>query len=111
MMGIYNIESAFPTETDDLYFISDVSLETHDIYKHHKQLISEGRYSEASEYLNQQTGITPANADFFNMLENRIYNTQIYVSAKEKVNPVFHSDISEADDISKAPIWVSAQKL
>lgn len=110
-MGIYNIESAFPENTDDLYFISDVNLETQDIYKHHKQLVNNGKYSEASEYLNQQTGITPVNADFFNMLENRIYNTQIYVSAKEKINPVFHSDISEADDISKAPVWVSDQKI
>ena len=58
-MGIYNIESSFPESTDDLYFISDVNLETQDIYKHHKQLVSNGKYSEASEYLNQQTGITP----------------------------------------------------
>lgn len=110
-MGIYNTKSNFPDTVDDLYFLSDISLETQHIYKRHKQLVSDGKYSEASDYLNQQTGITPVNADFFNMLENRIYNTQIHVLAKEKINPVFYSDISEADDISKSPIWISGETI
>ena len=76
-----------------------------------KKLIKEGKYTEASNYLNQQTGITPVTADFFNMLENRIYQTQVYVSNKEKINPVYYSDNSEPSDVSVTPIWISDMSI
>ena len=36
-MAIYNIRSSFPNNVDDLYFISDIGLNTKDKYEHHKK--------------------------------------------------------------------------
>lgn len=109
-MSIYKVNSSFPSIVDDIAFISDVNLDTLEIYKQHRDLIVDGKYTEASNYLNQQTGITPVNADFFNMLENRIYQTQLYVKDKEKVNPC--SYVSQPTNVSKInPIWISDSKV
>lgn len=108
-MSLYKVSSLFPNSVDDITFISDVNLDTLDIYKQHRDLVNNGKYTEASNYLNQQTGITPVNADFFNMLENRIYQTQLYVEDKEKVNPCSYE--SQPTNISKTnPIWISDSK-
>ena len=99
-MSLYKVSSLFPNSVDDITFISDVK---------HRDLVNNGKYTEASNYLNQQTDITPVNADFFNMLENRIYQTQLYVKNKEKVNPCSYE--SQPTNISKAnPIWISDSK-
>lgn len=109
-MSIYEVNSSFPSAVDDIAFISDVNLDTLEIYKHHRDLVNNGKYTEASNYLNQQTGITSVNADFFNMLENRIYQTQLYVKNKEKVNPC--SYVSQPTNVSKInPIWISDSKV
>lgn len=109
-MSLYKVSSSFPNSVDDIAFISDVNLDTLEIYKYHKDLVNNQKYTEASNYLNQQTGITPVNADFFNMLENRIYQTQLYVKDKEKVNPC--SYVSQPINVSKTnPIWISDSKV
>lgn len=105
-MSVYKTSSDYPDKVDDLVFISDVSISTHDIYKHHEQLIEDGKYSEAADFINHQTGITPVTADFFNMLENRIKTTQTYLLSKNKVNLINYSS-TEPEDITTAPFWIS----
>lgn len=47
--------SVFPNDIDDRVFFQDVSLNQVNDYKHYLALLSQGRYSDASDFLNQST--------------------------------------------------------
>ena len=78
-MGIYDINSHLSVsdkKVDDLVFVSDISYSKKYIEDAHRALINEGNYTEAAEYLNSQKGITPYNADLFNLIANRTRKLQ-----------------------------------
>jgi len=65
-----------------MIFFQDNNLEKIDIIDTYNKLISQGKYTEANQYINQQEGIYGYFADFFNVIENRIYNLQDYLLQK-----------------------------
>lgn len=71
-----NPTSYYPDQIDDLIFFQDNNLENIEIINHYNKLISQGNYSGASDYINQQEGVYGYFADFFNLIENRIYSLQ-----------------------------------
>lgn len=85
--------SYYPDKVDEMTFFQDNSLENIDVLDQYNTLIKQGRYSEADEYINQQEDIYGFFADFFNLIENRIYTTQEYLLQKpSKKQPFIYYD-------------------
>ncbi len=77
-----NPVSYYPNKIDEMTFFQDNSLDNIEIMNHYNNLIAQGKYSEASDYINQQECVYGFFADFFNLIENRIYNLQDYLLQK-----------------------------
>lgn len=74
-------------------FFQDNDLERVEIIDQYENLISQGKYSEANTYINQQNGIYGYFADFLNLFENKIYSLQEYLLSKGKKQPfIFHDE-------------------
>lgn len=95
-----NSLSFYPAKIDPLIFFQDVSLDHIHIIDTYHTLISQGKYSEANEYINSQKGIFGCFADFLNAIENRIYNLQQHLLTIEPKQPFVLSD--EEPEISAA---------
>lgn len=65
-----------------MIFFQDNNLENVGIINQYENLIAQGKYDEANAFINQQKGVYGYFADFFNAIENRIYNTQDYLLKK-----------------------------
>lgn len=100
-----NSISSFPDKIDEQTFFQDVDLIHLPIMEHYNKLISQQKYNEANIYINQQSDIFGYYADFFNMLENRIYSLQSYLLNKKKNNP-FVSENNEPSIITSDTIWI-----
>lgn len=99
--------SNYPDKVDDMIFFQDNSLEKADIMKHYNELIAQGKYSEASNYISQQEGVYGFFADYFNLIENRIYSLQDYLLTKTKNNPFVSSqNDNEPDSVTQNTIWI-----
>ena len=77
-----NTMSIYPNGVDPMLFFQDNNLEKIEIVNEYEKLISQGKYDAANTFINQQEGIYGYFADFFNAIENRIYNTQDYLLSK-----------------------------
>lgn len=85
--------SDYPAKIDNMTFFQDNNLENVEIINQYENLISQGKYSEADTYIDQQENIYGYFADFFNLLENRIYSLQEHILAKQKKQPfIFHDE-------------------
>lgn len=84
--------SFYPDKIDPLIFFQDVNLEKLEVMNTYDNLIKEGKYSEASKYINNQEGICGYFADFLNAIENRIYNLQAHLLTIEPKQPFIYSD-------------------
>lgn len=104
-MALCNQISNYPEKIDQMTFFQDISLQKKDIMDHYNNLISEGKYTEANNYMRQQEGIYLFSADFFNMIENRIYATQSYLLTKQAKHPFIYSE-SKPENIELNMIWV-----
>lgn len=94
-----NEESCYPNKIDKMTFFQDVSLNTIEYMNQYQNLISEGKYSDANQYINNKTGIYGYFACFFNMLENRIYELQKYLldgteNSHEALSKYTHKELS-----------------
>lgn len=74
--------SYYPQKIDEMVFFQDSNLETIEIMNHYNTLIAQGKYSEASDYIDQQEGICGFLADYLNLIENRVYALQEYLLQK-----------------------------
>ena len=101
---MYNINSNFPISVDDLIFYSDVDLEHLPIMEKHNELISSGKYTEASNYINDHDNIHGHFSRLYNLMGNRLHALQVYVKEKEKINP-FHFSAKEPD-IAEGEFWI-----
>ena len=104
-MSSYNSTSAYPQAVYDIMFISEVSLDTIGISRQHNDLINNGSYAKAHEYLNSRAAVTPVNAGFFNMLANRIYQPPLFVKTLTKTVIAFNGD-SQPDNPAISE-WIS----
>jgi len=97
--------SSYPDKVDEMTFFQDINLNTIKYMDKYQKLLSEGRYYEASQYINNQKDICGYFACFFNMLENRIYALQEYILKKEKINPIIHQSETPEHAIAGTTIW------
>lgn len=94
-----NTTSYYPDGIDKMFFFQDNDLEKIDTINQYNNLIAQGKYSEANQFINQQEGIYGYFADFFNALENRIYNLQTYLLQKPpKKRYFFYWDADDPDN-------------
>lgn len=77
--------SNYPTKVDELVFFQDNDLENINVVNEYNRLINEGKYDEAIQYVADNGNIYGFFADFFNLIENRIYTLQEYESEKYKI--------------------------
>ena len=111
---LVNSMSSYPDKIDDMTFFQDCNLENIHIMSTYNSLIAKGRYSEAGKYINQQEGIYGYFADFFNALENRIYNLQDYLLHKPPKKQPFlyfyekddNGEEIEPSEITEDTIWI-----
>lgn len=104
-----NVRSYYPDGIDPMIFFQDNDLEKVDIIDTYNKLISFGRYTEANEYIKLHENVYGYFADFFNAIENRIYNTQKYLLQKgpAKKQYVCFDPTAEATepDIEEGMFW------
>ena len=100
-----NILSDYPGKIDDMTFFQDNDLENAEIIDQYENLIAQGKYTDANTYINQQKGIYGYFADFFNLLENRIYSLQEYLLTKEKKQPFIFHDEEDSCSIESLPFF------
>ncbi len=100
-----NPTSYYPNKIDEMTFFQDNNLDKVEIMNHYNNLIAQGKYSEASDYINQQEGVYGFFADFFNLIENRIYNLQEYLLNKQKKQPFVYYD-EYPSVINEDTIWI-----
>lgn len=88
--------SYYPTKIDEMIFFQDINLENIETMNHYNELITQGKYDEANNYIGQQENVYGFFADFFNLIENRIYNTQEYLLNKpQKKQPFIYYNKEE----------------
>lgn len=92
--------SNYPTKVDELVFFQDNDLENINVVNEYNRLINEGKYDKAIQYVADNGNIYGFFADFFNLIENRIYNLQEYESEKyktPKIQPFVYYDFMSYD--------------
>ena len=100
-----NPNSSYPNKIDPMIFFQDVCLDKQDIMEQYDNLISQGKYTEANNYISQQEGIYLFSADFFNLIENRIFSTQNYLLTKQPKHPfVFTEEKPENSTLNM--LWI-----
>ena len=101
-----NPVSYFPNKVDEMIFFQDNNLGNVEVMNHYNELITQGKYTEANDYISPQEGIYGFFADFFNLIENRIYNTQEYLLSKpQKKQPVIYYDEEEHYSINDLHVF------
>lgn len=76
-MKKYENINTFPASPDPLIFFQDIDISHLPVYEEVKALITEGRYSDAMDYINNVDDIDGYYADLFKLIQERIYNTQL----------------------------------
>ena len=77
-----NPVSYYPDKIDEMTFFQDNNLEKAEMINHYNNLIAQGKYSEANNYINQQKDVYGFFADYLNLIENRIYTLQEHLLNK-----------------------------
>lgn len=79
-----------------MIFFQDNNLESIDIINAYEHLVSNGKYTQANDYINQQENIYGFFADFYNLIENRIDALQEHLLHKPpKKQPFLYYDEEE----------------
>lgn len=103
-----NPMSYYPSKVDDMIFFQDNNLEKVEIINHYNNLINQGKYSEASYYISKQEGVYGFFSDFFNLIENRIYNLQEYLLQKpqKKQTFIYYDETDGPSEVDENTIWI-----
>lgn len=102
---LYNPLSIYPRGVDELIFFQDVDISHAPIMEHYQKLIAEGKYTEANNFIDQQSNIHGYFAGLFNLLETRIDALQTYLLTKKKNITHVTSD-TEPENIKRGTIWI-----
>lgn len=112
----YNTTSLFPDAVDDLLCVSDINLEQLPIANLHAQYLSQDRYTDAGALLESED-LDSLCASLFNLIENRIYPTQVHLDGKHSKwyeiygveSPIEHFDMP-TNTVQK-PVWGNIEDL
>ncbi len=104
-----NEQSVFPSDIDPLIFYSDADLDNHHYLAEYYNLIQNGNYLQASEYIqNIDQEVDFYGAWLLNLYENELYaietNMDTYVSPDLKPKLTFHGSSEPTD--SEFKTWV-----
>lgn len=100
-----NVMSLYPNAIDERMFFQDNDIDKIELVNHYNNLISQGKYDDANNYIKQHPEVYGFFADFGNAIENRIYNLQEYLLTKQKKNPFVLSD-EEPESAEEGTIWI-----
>lgn len=95
-MKKYENYSSFPEAVDPLIFFQDIDIPHKAVYDTFRQMISNGQYSAALEYINSQDDVDGYFADLYNLLEERILNLQYHLKCMDN-RIIYSSTIPGAD--------------
>lgn len=101
---LYNPISNYPDSIDPMIFFQDIDLTQAGTMEAYDSLISQGRYSEASDLIRDKAGIHGYFPDYLNAIENRIHALQEYLFALTPKQPFVSSDNEPAAD--SQIIWI-----
>ncbi len=89
-------------------FFQDNNIENAEIIHTYNNLISQGSYNTANDFISKQDGIYGFFADFLNLIENRIYNLQAYLLQKPPKKQPFATfdEEKELPAIDVDTIWI-----
>ena len=103
--------SSYPSKLDEMILFQDNNLEKVEIINHYNSLISQGKYSEAGNYINQQENVYGYFACYLNLIENRIYTLQDYLLQKPLKNqPFIYYDEEERFSINNLHIFTDTDE-
>lgn len=98
--------STFPSVVDDLIYFADESLMTHEDIETYRGYLQNGDYTGAKNFLDTVANADYYGADLFNMIEERIYNTQLFVSGREKLSPIVYSSTEPSTMQEYQKVWI-----
>lgn len=101
----YPYTSIFPNEIDEQIYFHDVDLNNRPLMEIYDNLIKDGKYTEANNFISQQNDIHNYSADLFNFEQAKIYTMQDYVLSLEKYNP-HHFSSTYPKHIKKGETWI-----
>ena len=113
--------SNFPDEIDTLGYHSDVTIGQQEIMDEYESLVAQNRYAEAYKLISESS-IFGWFADYFNMLENRIYSTQVFLTNTLKVQhpdqnlyidtvPTEFVDKNKTRELREGDTWISTSDI
>ncbi|MCM1234079.1 MAG: hypothetical protein NC489_28580 [Ruminococcus flavefaciens] len=109
ILKMYNTISYYPDGIDPMIFFQDNDLDKVNIINNYNQLIALGEYTKANDYIKSYEDIYGYFAEYFNAIEQRIYNTQKYLLIKKSIKKqfvVFDSSEEEVQpDIEEGMFW------
>lgn len=101
-----NIFSVFPDGIDSRIYFSDISLENVSFMNTYQELINAGRYTDASQLLNNNDDVFFYGAWVLNMFENRLRNTGKYLLTKEKSSANIYQPEEPTENLKDNMIWI-----
>lgn len=100
-----NVMSLYPNAIDERMFFQDNDIDAMEAINYYNNLIAQGKYDDANNYIKQHPEVYGFFADFGNAIENRIKNLQEYLLTKQKKNPFVISD-EEPESVEEGTIWI-----
>ena len=100
-----NILSIFPNGIDSRVFFSDIDLDNINIMNEHENLIKQGKYTDASQLLNN-SDVFFYGAWFLNMIENRLVNIGNHLLSKQKPQLTTYQDSEPTENLTKNMVWI-----
>ena len=109
--------SQFPEKIDELHYHSDVNITQKEVYDQYEQYIQAGNYAEAYKVIDT-SNLFGWFADYFNMIENRIYSTQSFVKTQgmdkhpdqnlyTEEEPTQFKDQNKTRELKDGDVWIS----
>lgn len=100
--------SYYPEKIDEMTFFQDNDIEKMETIHTYNNLISQGCYNAANDFISKQNGIYGFFADFLNLIENRIYNLQAFLLQKPPKKQPFATfdEEEELPAIDEDTIWI-----
>lgn len=100
-----NALSIFPNGIDSRIFFSDISIDHTDLMSQYQSLIKQGKYSEASQLLNNSDA-SFYGAWIFNLFDNRLKNIGEYILTLEKPKLTVYQNTEPNEGLVKNLTWI-----
>ena len=100
-----NALSIFPNGIDSRIFFSDISIDHIDLMSQYQSLIKQGKYSEASQLLNNSDA-SFYGAWIFNLFDNRLKNIGEYILTLEKPKLTVFQNTEPNEGLVQNLTWI-----